>query len=86
MPPFADIRIMPCQICGSEGRRFSGHPNDPDPKDEGPCSACEGTGSEIVEVSPIQMEDLERCAVCGATPFLYPCHDRACPFCARVGA
>lgn len=81
-----DIRVVPCQACSSEGRRFSGHPNDPNPKDEGLCDACDGTGGEIVEVSPVEMEDLERCAVCGATLFLYPCHERACPFGARGGA
>lgn len=83
MSSFAEIRLVPCQVCGSEGRLFSGHPNDPNPKDEGPCLACEGTGNEIVDVLPIEEDDLERCVVCGVTPFFYPCNERACPFRAR---
>jgi hypothetical protein len=56
-----DFRIVPCEWCGTEGRLYrtaSGHPNDPDTIDIGPCSACEGTGGEIVEVEPITMEEL----------------------------
>lgn len=54
----SDPRVWPCQWCGSEGRIYSGHPNDPNPRDEGPCEACEGTGGEIIETEPIEMEDL----------------------------
>lgn len=53
-----DPRIWPCQWCGSEGRIYSGHPNDPDPRDEGACEACDGTGLEVIETEPIEMEDL----------------------------
>jgi hypothetical protein len=31
-----------CPICGGEGRKLTGHPNDPEPRDEGPCDYCEG--------------------------------------------
>lgn len=53
-----DFRLVLCEHCGSEGRIYSGHPNDPYPRDEGPCSVCEGTGMELVEVEPITLEDL----------------------------
>lgn len=33
-----------CTSCGGEGRIYSGHPNDPDPRDEGECEACGGDG------------------------------------------
>lgn len=56
-----NARIVPCETCGTEGRIYatkSGHPNDPDSVDLGPCSACEGTGGEIVETEPVTLEDL----------------------------
>lgn len=58
-----DPRFIPCQACGSEGRRYSGHPNDPNPVDEGECGVCEGTGGEIVETEPVTLDDIcaERC-------------------------
>ena len=34
-------------------------PGQYDPVDCGPCPQCEATGSEIVEVEPIEMEDLD---------------------------
>lgn len=58
-----DPRIVPCEACGSEGRvltsRYGG--NDPDTIDLGPCPWCEGTGGEIIETDPIEMEDLNAC-------------------------
>jgi hypothetical protein len=76
----SEHRIVPCEHCGTEGRIYSGYSNDPHPKDEGPCPACEGTGGEIVEVEPITLDDLSRCTDCGAhLPMLYPCLERACP-------
>ena len=54
--PLPEVRLVLCSACGSEGRvirHFCG-----DDHDEGPCPVCEGTGSEIVEVEPIDMEDL----------------------------
>lgn len=55
-----DARFVPCTACGSEGRVYrtrSGHPNDPDTSDEGPCGACDGTGREEVAVEPITEEE-----------------------------
>lgn len=57
--PDASARIVPCEHCGSEGRLYSGHANDPNPRDDGPCPVCEGTGGEIIEAEPITLEDLE---------------------------
>lgn len=57
----ADYRIVSCDACGSEGRILqsaSGHANDPYDRDCGPCPCCKGTGSEIIEVEPITLEDL----------------------------
>lgn len=56
-----DVRLILCEYCGSEGRIYgsrSGHQNDPDTIDRGPCAACEGTGRELIEVEPITLEDL----------------------------
>ncbi len=53
-----DYRIILCEACSSEGRVYRGHANDPNPRDEGPCPACEGTGGEIIETQPIELEDL----------------------------
>ena len=55
-----DPRIVPCEHCGTEGRIYRGHANDPHPRDCGPCPACEGTGREIIETDSIGMEDIER--------------------------
>ena len=43
-----DCRVVPCEHCGAEGVT-----------DHGACTLCEGSGSEIVEVQPIEMEDLD---------------------------
>ncbi len=67
----ANERILPCEACGSEGRIYSGHPNDPHPRDEGPCPWCEGTGGEIIETEPVTLDDLKGptyfCDSCDAT-------------------
>ena len=57
-----DVRIVPCDACGTEGRIYrtrSGHPNDPDWIDLGPCDVCAGTGGMMIEVEPITLEDLD---------------------------
>lgn len=36
-----------CDHCGSEGRLYSGHPNDPHPRDIGECPTCKGSGALI---------------------------------------
>jgi hypothetical protein len=40
-----------CRRCGSEGRLYSGHPNDPHPVDAGECPDCGGTGFESRDVA-----------------------------------
>lgn len=61
-----DFRIVPCGGCDGSGVEVFGvtvyehgcgfsH----DSTDERPCRACNGTGSEIVPVEPITLEDLE---------------------------
>lgn len=54
-----DVRVVPCTHCGSEGRLYRGHANDPNPRDCGPCPVCEGTGGEVIEVEPVELENLE---------------------------
>jgi hypothetical protein len=74
-----DYRLVLCETCGSEGRIYRGLYEDE--RDCGPCPACEGTGGEIVEVEPIEMEDLSDCPHCGASinPMLFPCFEQGCP-------
>lgn len=50
-------RIIPCEACQSEGRILRGQYEDE--RDCGPCPYCEGTGGEIIETEPIEMEDLD---------------------------
>lgn len=52
-PP--EVRMVLCEACGGEGRIYSGHPNNPHPREIGPCPTCEGTGLQIVEVFPISL-------------------------------
>lgn len=54
----SDTRFVLCERCGSEGRLYSGHPNDPHPRDEGECPNCRGSGLEEIDVEPVEMEDL----------------------------
>lgn len=54
-----DFRILPCEHCQGEGRLYSGHPNDPNPRDDGECPVCEGTGGEWIRVNPITLDDLD---------------------------
>jgi hypothetical protein len=49
-------RVVRCGACSSEGRILRGQYEDE--YDAGPCPACEGTGEEIVEVEPIDQDDL----------------------------
>ena len=78
----ADYLIIGCERCGTEGRDLRGHPNDPDPTDYGPCPACDGERAVVIEVEPIEMEELDRantCVDCGiGLPLLYPCNERTC--------
>ena len=54
----ADLRIVACEACGTEGRvlRSNGGPDD---IDCGECPYCEGTGGEIITTQPIEMADLD---------------------------
>ena len=38
------LEAVTCPSCGGEGRELHGHPNDPHPKDYGPCEKCHGEG------------------------------------------
>lgn len=51
-----DYRVVLCEACGSEGRIYHG---DPDTGWSEPCKWCEGTGGELIQVYPIEMEDLD---------------------------
>lgn len=52
-----NVRIVPCEMCQSEGRIIRGSFGDE--QDHGLCPFCEGTCSEIIRVHPITMEDLD---------------------------
>jgi hypothetical protein len=54
-----ETQFILCEACGSEGRIYSGHPNDPHPRDEGPCPVCEGTGRAEIPVESITLDDLK---------------------------
>ena len=52
-----DFRVVVCECCGGEGRDLT---NDGGPYDvdHGECFACEGTGLALIEVEPIELEDI----------------------------
>jgi hypothetical protein len=52
-----DYRIVFCEACGSEGRILTSN-GGPYETDHGECPYCEGTGGEIIEVLPIEAEDI----------------------------
>ena len=58
--PAPDVRLKPCEHCGSEGKlytsRYGG--NDPDVWPIGDCPVCEGTGGALVEVEPVEEEEI----------------------------
>jgi hypothetical protein len=47
-----------CEHCGSEGRIYRGHPNDPNPIDCGECPVCEGTGYVLIPTEPVTEEEI----------------------------
>jgi DnaJ-class molecular chaperone len=48
-----------CPVCDGTGRAWSGsHPNDPSPRDAGPCCECHGSGRVEVELTLVDEEDL----------------------------
>ena len=54
-----DHRIVACEACGIEGRRYYSVAGEWDLVDGGPCPYCEGTGGEIITTQPIEMADLD---------------------------
>lgn len=46
-------RLILCEACGSEGRIYRGHPNDPHSRDDGPCPECNGRGEVEVALEPM---------------------------------
>jgi hypothetical protein len=55
----ADLRIVACEACGTEGRVLVTVAGQWDPENRGPCPYCDGTGGEIIITQPIEMEDLD---------------------------
>ena len=54
----ADLRIVACNACGTEGRVYHGNGDKPwDYVEE--CPYCDGTGGEIITTQPIEMADLD---------------------------
>jgi hypothetical protein len=54
----ADLRIVACEACGTEGRVLQSN-GGPDDIDCGECPYCDGTGGEIITTQPIEMADLD---------------------------
>lgn len=55
----ADQVLVLCERCGSEGRLYSGHPNDPNPRDVGECPDCNGDGRAWIDAEPVECDDLD---------------------------
>jgi Zn finger protein HypA/HybF involved in hydrogenase expression len=58
-PADDSLRIMLCPTCGSEGVLIYARGNDPDSEREEICPECEGARVVMVEVEPIELDDLE---------------------------
>ncbi len=60
--PAPDVRLKPCEDCQSEGRiirAVSRHWGlEPREEDCGECPVCEGTGMALVEVEPVEEEEI----------------------------
>jgi DnaJ-class molecular chaperone len=82
------VLIVPCDVCGTEGRIYSGHPNNPNPRDDGECPVCHGTGSMETEAESITEEDLP-CLGCGGEGRVYDGYNykwlNPCPTCEGTG-
>lgn len=54
------LRWVPCEVCGGSGEIIYSSPHfghrKPDEHAE-LCGACEGTGRDCVEVSPVERDD-----------------------------
>src|SRR5262245_48683857 len=80
----SDGMIVLCEACGSEGRIYSGHPDDPNPTDCGPCPVCDGTGEAVIKAFPCDETDLDELDAIGALPGLELAkgtHDGECKLC-----
>lgn len=53
-----NLRIVLCPICGSEGVLIHARGNNPDHESEEICPECEGACVTLVEVEPIDLDDL----------------------------
>lgn len=54
-------RIVQCAACNGEGRMFEpccDWQHGPGEIDVGPCEECEGTGGQVIETEPVELEDL----------------------------
>lgn len=52
------LRVVLCPTCGSEGVIIRAYGNDPDHESEEECPECEGARVTLVEVEPIEIDDL----------------------------
>lgn len=51
-----NIRLVPCEVCGTEGRIYRQHVTNPyDEVDHGVCPECLGTCMMAVETQPVGM-------------------------------
>ncbi len=55
----AQYHHITCEACQGEGRHYAGDPNDPWPRDLGPCEECEGRGFNMRSVDDEGDEDAE---------------------------
>lgn len=53
------LRLMPCSMCGTEGVLIYARGNNPDHEREEECPVCEGCRCELVEIEPIEIDDLD---------------------------
>jgi hypothetical protein len=66
MSGHTEARALPCDCCEGSGwepeweesQDETGHWEDRYVQSDRPCSYCDGTGLMVIEVEPIEMEDL----------------------------
>lgn len=51
-----NTRFVTCEYCDGEGRKYFGHPNDPEPMSS-TCPVCQGATVVEIETEPVEMED-----------------------------
>lgn len=57
-PP--DLRVVPCEDCGTEGKIYQGQYEDE--RYICDCGTCEGTGGALIHTRPIDIDDLDQYA------------------------